>query len=83
MTDTIDPVFVGEKTSYPVVIRNQGSEPADSLRTVKLPASSRTNGDATAGCSPERSAMAFCVKCKSKTMCISKVKARPQPMLLH
>lgn len=35
MIDKVDPVFVGYKTSYPVVIRNQGTEP---LTTVRLKA---------------------------------------------
>jgi len=32
MFDSVDPVFLGEKTSYPVVIKNQGSEPIANVR---------------------------------------------------
>jgi uncharacterized repeat protein (TIGR01451 family) len=32
MIDSVDPVFLGEKTGYPVVIRNQGSEPVANVR---------------------------------------------------
>ncbi len=32
MYDSVDPVFVGDKTSYPVVIRSQGSEPVTNVR---------------------------------------------------
>ena len=32
MFDSVDPVFIGEKTSYPVVIKNQGSEPIANVR---------------------------------------------------
>jgi uncharacterized repeat protein (TIGR01451 family) len=32
MTDREDPVFIGNKTSYPVVIKNQGSEPVTNVK---------------------------------------------------
>ena len=36
MTDSEDPVFVGEKTSYPIVIRNQGTEPLTNIQIKAL-----------------------------------------------
>lgn len=32
MFDRDDPIFIGHKTSYPVIIRNQGSEPLTNIR---------------------------------------------------